>query len=317
MLKKYFLQIIVFVLLLGIAWALFLLKQPESKIQENNSFEQASVIQKEGDAFLKEINSDYFPMRNWMVEEPDISGKAAIIVALDNGKDKNSTLYQKNSEQKMPIASLTKVMTAVVAIENLDQNKIIKVSRDSVFIDGDNGGLIIEEELSVNDLLYIMLVESSNDAAMAIANDNQQIPYNDFIALMNKKAESLGLNNTYFEDASGLSEKNQSTAKDISILIKHALNFPMLAQILETQQTTISSFNNKFIHNLVNTNKLLGKIPIILGGKTGFTTEAGGCMLTFSKIDNNYLITVVLGSKNREEDTEKMINWAQTAWIWK
>jgi D-alanyl-D-alanine carboxypeptidase (penicillin-binding protein 5/6) len=316
MLKKYFLQMVVFVLLLGIAWALFLLRQPAILKEEAKTPNQANVSQLEGDLSTKSINSDYFPMRNWMIDEPKISAKAAIIVDLKPEQQKNNVLYRKNPNQKLPIASLTKIMTAVVAIENLNLEDIIKVSKDSVFVDGDNGGLIIEEELRVKDLLYIMLVESSNDAAMAIANDNQKIPYTEFIVLMNDKARELKLDNTQFKDASGLNEENQSTAEEMANLIRYTLNLPVLSEILETQKKTISSLNNKFIHNLISTNKLLGKIPIILGGKTGFTTEAGGCMLTFSNIDNNYLITVVLGSENREDDTEKLINWAQTAWIW-
>ena len=317
MVKKYFLQVIVFVLLLGIAWALFLLRQPAIPKEKTEMSNQANVSQLEGDLNIKDINSDYFPIRNWMIDEPEISAKAAIVVDSKPEQQKNNVLYRKNPDQKLPIASLTKIMTAVIAIENLNLEDIIKVSKDSIFIDGDNGGLIIEEELRVKDLLYIMLVESSNDAAMAIANDNQKIPYAEFITLMNDKARQLELNNTQFKDASGLSEENQSTAEEMTNLIKFALNLPMLSEILKTQKATISSLNNKFIHNLISTNKLLGKIPIILGGKTGFTAEAGGCMLTLSNIDNNYLITVVLGSDNREDDTEKLINWAQTAWIWK
>lgn len=316
--KKYFLQILVVSLLLGIAWALFLLRQPtSSKEKETKIPNQANVSQLEGDLSVESINSDYFPMRNWMIDEPEISAKSAIVIDLKPEQQKNNTLYQKNPNQKLPIASLTKIMTAVVAIEKLNLDGVIQVSKNSVFTDGDNGGLIIEEELSLKDLLYIMLVESSNDAAMAIASDNQQIQYTEFIALMNDKAKELGMNNTYFNDSSGLSEENQSTVLEMANLIKYALNIPLLAKILETQKATINSFDNKFIHNLINTNKLLGKIPIILGGKTGFTEEAGGCMLTFSNINNNYLITVILGSNNREDDTEKLINWAQTAWIWK
>jgi D-alanyl-D-alanine carboxypeptidase (penicillin-binding protein 5/6) len=316
MLKKYFLQILAFVLLLGIAWALFLLSEPiiaENKTENPN---QANVSQLEEDSGAKNINSDYFPIRNWMIDEPEISAKAAIVIDLNSEQQRNNILYQKNPNQKLPIASLTKVMTAIVAIEKLNMEEVIKISKDSIFADGNNGGLIIEEELTLRGLLYIMLVESSNDAAMAIANDNGKIQYMGFIALMNEKAKELGLNNTYFADSSGLSEENQSTAMETANLVKYALNLPLLSEILKTQKTIINSFDNKFIHNLINTNKLLGKIPIILGGKTGFTTEAGGCMLTFSNINNNYLITVVLGSKNREDDTERLINWAQTAWVW-
>jgi D-alanyl-D-alanine carboxypeptidase len=316
--KKYFLQILVVLLLLGVAWALFLLRQPTPLKKEAAKMpNQANISQLEGDLSVENINSDYFPMRNWMIDEPEISAKSVILVNLKPEQQKNNTLYQKNPNQKLPIASLTKIMTAIVAIEKLNLDGIIQVSKNSVFTDGNNGGLIIEEELSLKDLLYIMLVESSNDAAMAVASDNRQIQYTEFITLMNDKARELGMNNTYFNDSSGLSEENQSTVLEMANLIKYALNIPLLAEILETQKATINSFDNKFIHNLISTNKLLGKIPIILGGKTGFTAEAGGCMLTFSNINNNYLITVILGSNNREDDTEKLINWAQTAWIWK
>ena len=318
MIKKYFLQILTILLLLGIAWALFLLKKPISP-EENDAVVpiQASIMQTEGDLIIREISPEYFPIRNWLIDEPEISAKAAIIFNLKNEKQKSSVLYQKNPNEKLPIASLTKIMTAIIATENLEMEEIIRVSRDSVFTDGDSGGLIIGEELTVKDLLYIMLIGSSNDAAMVMANDNSRMSYVEFVELMNKKSKELKLENTEFGDASGLSEKNQSTVTDMANLIKITLNFPVLSEILKTQKTTISSLDNKFVHSLINTNKLLGKIPAILGGKTGFTIEAGGCMATFFNIDNNYLISVVLGSKNREEDTEKLINWAQAAWIWK
>ncbi|HNU96935.1 MAG TPA: D-alanyl-D-alanine carboxypeptidase, partial [Candidatus Portnoybacteria bacterium] len=81
---------------------------------------------------------------------------------------------------------------------------------------------------------------------------------------------------------------------------------------------TVYSINKNIIHKITNTNKLLGKIPQLIGGKTGYTEEAGGCLMTISNIiDNNYLITVILGSTQRENDTEKLIDWTQTAWIWK
>ena len=320
MLKKYFLQTVSVLILLGIAWALFLLRHPsppKNALTESVKTQiQANVSQKEGDTNTNSIGSDFFPMRNWMIDEPEISAKSAIVVDFKTEQPKNNILYQKNAEQKLSIASLTKIMTAIVALENLNPDQVIKISKESVFTDGNNGGLIISEELTVQDLLYIMLVESSNDAAMALANDNQHLHYEEFIKLMNEKATELQMANTHFEDASGLSEKNYSTVSEMIDLVKYAMRTPLLAQILETQETTINSVDNKIIHNLFSTNKLLGKIPVILGGKTGYTDEAGGCMLTFSKIDSSYLVTVVLGSQNREDDTEKLINWAQTAWLW-
>jgi serine-type D-Ala-D-Ala carboxypeptidase (penicillin-binding protein 5/6) len=176
--------------------------------------------------------------------------------------------------------------------------------------------LINGEELKVKDLLYIMLVESSNDAAQALAENSNKIDYNTFIALMNEKAQKLGLNNTRFVEPIGLDPQNRSTVFEIARITEYALKNPMLASILETPAITIYSVDKKFIHNLTSTNKLFGKIPILMGGKTGYTDEAGGCMTTISNINNNYLITVILGSTQREDDTAKLIDWSQTAWIW-
>jgi D-alanyl-D-alanine endopeptidase (penicillin-binding protein 7) len=162
-------------------------------------------------------------------------------------------------------------------------------------------------------------MESSNDAAMSLAGDNPRLTYDEFINLMNSKLGELGLKNTSFVDPTGLSADNQSTVLEISNLTRYALKFPLILEILKTPEATVSSIDNKFIHNLTTTNNLLGKIPQIIGGKTGYTEEAGGCMLTVStvsNISNNYLITVVLGSTQREDDSEKIINWVQQVWLW-
>jgi len=318
MIKKYFLQILVILLMLAIAWVLISLKDLKPGLRNSiNQPIQANISQTAGDKSENTLKPEFFPLRNWLVEEPEISAKSAIIVNFKTNEEKDITLYQKNPNQVLPIASLTKMMTAIIVLENYNPEEIIKVSKKSVTISGDTGGLIVDEELKVKDLLYIMLMESSNDAAMALAGDDPRLGYNEFIGLMNSKAKELGLKNTKFSDPVGLSPENQSTVLEISALSKYAFNFSLISEILKTADATVSSIDNKFIHNLTTTNKLLGKIPQIIGGKTGFTEEAGGCMLTISDIDkDNYLITVVLGSSNREEDTEKLINWAQTAYIW-
>jgi len=315
MLKKYFLQILVVLLLIGIAWILLL-------IVKTNKPMQASINQVQGDKTAsklpnaEEIDNKFFPIRNWSIEEPEILAKSAIVLNFRNDR-KDSTLFQKNINEVLPIASLTKLMTAIIAIENYNPEEIIKVSEKSISVDGNNGGLINGEELKIKDLLYIMLIESSNDAAMALAEDNPRMNYEEFMQKMNKKAKELGLNNTNFNEPIGLDSYNQSTVSEIAILAEYAFKFPLLAEILKTSEATIYSIDKKFIHKITSTNKLLGKIPQLIGGKTGFTEEAGGCLMTISNIlNNNYLITVILGSTQREDDTAKLIDWAQTAWIW-
>lgn len=317
--RKYLIQILVILIMLAIAWGLFLLgASEEEKEASEKKLIQANIYQLAGD---RNLSPDLFPIRKWSVKEPEITARSAIAISFKPDSQEGNILYKKNIDQVLPIASLTKIMTAIIALENFDLEEIIKVSKNSVLTLGDKGGLIRGEELKTKDLLYIMLMESSNDAATALASDNPRLPYDEFINLMNSKAKELELENTYFLDPIGLSSDNQSTALELAKLTKQALNFPLIWKILKTSEITISSIDNKFIHNLTNTNQLLEKISNLLGGKTGYTEEAGECMLTVLDISdsfgiNNYLIIIVLGSDQREIDTEKLINWSKEAYIW-
>ena len=312
--KKYLIQILVVLIMLAVAWGLFALGANEKK-EENKPIE-ASVQR-----LPVSIDANIIPIRNWSIQEPDVLAQSAIVMNFKPNSEQGSVLYQKNINQVLPIASLTKIMTGIIVLENFDLEEIIKVSKNSVLTLGDKGGLVTDEELKVKDLLYIMLIESSNDAAMALTSDNSWLSYDDFIGLMNSKIKEIGLENTNLIDPAGLSVDNQSTALDLAKLTNYSLRFPMLWEILRTSQATIHSIDNKFVHNLINTNTLLDKFSFLRGGKTGYTIEANGCMLTVSEIptslgDNNYLITVVLGSSQREIDTETLITWAKTAHIW-
>lgn len=318
MIKKYFLQILTVLLMLAIAWVLLSLNDDVPEInQTTNKPIQASIGQSAGDKIESNINSGFYPIKNWLIDEPEIFAKAAIILNFRNNNLKSNILYQKNINQILPMASLTKIMTAIVALENFNPDEAIKVSKSSVDADGDKGGLINGEKLKIKDLLYIMLMESSNDAAMSLAQDNQRLSYEEFIRLMNIKASELGLKSTFFKDPTGLSSENKSTALEVAELTEYAFNIYLISEIFKTSKITISSLDNDFIHSITNTNKLLGKLPQIIGGKTGFTEEANGCMMVLYKIyDNNYLAVAVLGSNQRENDIEKLINWAQRAYIW-
>lgn len=315
--RKYLVQILVVLILLGSAWGLFLLGGTEEKKENitDNIREEASIQQ----SVRLPINQEIIPIRNWSIKEPEIFAESAIVVNFGNNNEQ-AILFQKNTDQVLPIASLTKIMTAVIVLENFDLEEIVKVSKDSILTMGDEGGLIRGEELTIRDLLYIMLIESSNDAGMALANDNSDFSYQEFLDLMNQKAREIGMENTEFLDPIGLNSKNKSTVLDLVKLADSALEFPLLWDILKTPAATIYSIDNQFVHNLINTNTLLDKFSFLKGGKTGYTVEANGCMLTVSNINgslgNNYLITVVLGSNQRETDTESLITWAQKAYVW-
>jgi len=284
-------------------------------------------------------NPDFLPIRNWNVDEPKVKAEAALIFE----SDKDKILYQKNIEEVLPVASLTKLMTGLIVLENLDLDQVVTVSQKAVAAYGDNGGLVIDEEISVRSLLYILLMESSNDAAVALAealeaSENlrrfnlrryEGLTFADlFTNLMNEKAEELGLSKTNFVEPTGYQPANLSTALDLAELVKYTLNQSLLWQILRTKTIDVSSIDNSVNHHLTNTNQLLGHWPNIIGGKTGYTEEAQGCLILVISQDldkmRNYfdqdssacLIIIVLGAEDRFLETEKLVNWVNQAYIW-
>lgn len=313
--KKIILTLVISVLCLSIASFLFSLEKARKNdlakpIQDRTP--KPAQLPSSQDAFLAaSLNPNFIPIRNWSVEEPDIQTKTAAI--FDPSGEK--FLYQKNIKEKLPIASLTKIMTAIIAFENSKLDNIITISKKAVMTEGENGRLVIDEKLSVRDLLYIMLIESSNDAAVALAGS-----IDGFVNLMNEKVKELGLKNTHFVDPTGISKWNYSTVADLVQLAKYSFfKQPLIWQILGIKEMEIYSQDEKIGHHLTNTNELLGEIPQIIGGKTGFTEEAGGCMLTMIRLPDKpgeYLIIIILGAENRELETKKLIEWALKAYIW-
>ncbi len=313
--KNIILTLVVSVIILGLASFLFSfdkLSQKNPSIAEKYEQHGPERLPASRDAFLTaSLNPNFIPIRNWSIEEPEINAKAAGIFDF-NGK---KFLYTKNIKEKLPIASLTKIMTAIIALESFDLDEIVTISKKAVMTEGENGHLIIGEKLAVRDLLYIMLIESSNDAAVALAGQ-----IDDFVVLMNEKARGLKLENTNFTESTGISQWNYSTVSDLIELTNYSFNKePLIWQIFTIKDTEIFSQDKKFRHYLENTNQLLGEFPQMIGGKTGFTEEAGGCMLTMVELSDNpgqYLITVILGAENRELETKKLIEWAQQAYVW-
>ena len=245
----------------------------------------------------------------------DLQVKAAISVLVDSqsGEGKK-VLFKKNSNEKLAIASLTKLMTANIVLENYDLSREIKISEEAVLQEGEAGKLTAGKIFSVEYLLYPLLMESSNDAAYALANDCNGMTEEKFVELMNLKAKDLGLEDTYFVNSTGLDPEqpghsiNYSTAEDLVKLTKYLLKKPLIWEILATPKFSL------YGPELINTNGLLGEIPNIVGGKTGFTDQAGGCMLLVSKNKGeNFLVNVILGapsSSARIEEMEKLINYA-------
>ena len=271
---------------------------------------------------LEEKLNKLKPIRHRNVEDLEIRATSVISVFLDN-KGKEKILFEKEGGKILPIASLTKLMTALVVLENYDFSKEIKISEKAVEQPEDLGKLVAERIFPVKYLLYPLLMESSNDAAFSLANDYDGMTGEKFVTLMNSAAQKLNLNDTFFVNPSGLDPEtktpktkiNYSTASDLAKLTKELLKKPLIWEILSTPRY------NFYGPELLNTNELLGEIPEIVGGKTGYTYTAGGCMVlvTIAPKDAGFLVNVILGTdgKNgRFGEMKKLANWLNTAYKW-
>jgi D-alanyl-D-alanine carboxypeptidase len=262
------------------------------------------------------------PLRERNVEDLDLNVKSAISILIkSDGTSK--IIFEKDGNRKLPIASITKLVTALVVLENYDLSKIIEISPETAQIDKEYGygKLKIAEKFSAKDLLYILLMESSNGAAQSLAS---VIGEKEFVDLMNITSARLEMENTFFVNPTGLDPDNPSdltnysTAEDLIKLAKYLLEKqPLIWEIAGNLEFNLYLSDGETYQQLKNTNELLKEIPQV-GGKTGWTPQAGGCLLLVYKSPNKngYLINVILGSENRFEDMKKLINWSKKAYKW-
>ena len=277
---------------------------------------------------INSFSPDFLPIRDWEVPNKEIEAKAALVALVTCEKSgvskkeplkpiQSRILFQKNSYQTLPIASLTKLMTAMVVLDNVSTEKKVVVSEKAISTHGEMGNLQLNEEIKVKDLLEALLIESSNDAAVALAEKVEESTGSDFIVLMNNKANELGLKKTKFVGPAGLDKDNMSSAKDLHLLMRYAFNYSLIWDILKTPIKLKYNQNGYPSHRWINTNKLLSQIPEIIGGKTGYTHEAKECfVVALKKQPQKYLIFIILGSDARFYETKELINWIDEAYKW-
>jgi serine-type D-Ala-D-Ala carboxypeptidase (penicillin-binding protein 5/6) len=265
--------------------------------------------------------SHFKPFRNWKISDlQDLTARSAISIVA-NGKD--TVVYELNKDRIVPIASLTKLMTAYVVLDNYLLDDIIVITQEAVDVPELSGTLTAGEQIKVKDLLYSMLVESSNDAAYALAAD---MGMDDFIFEMNRTAKKLELDYTHFVNPIGLDPEfeilshNYSTAYDLGLLAHRILDDkPEIFEMTRNEEVDLYYADGRFHHKAKNTNAILDNYPTMLGGKTGTTNMAGQCLLVIMpqpKHQGGYIINVILGSTNRFSDMEKILNWQTKAFIW-
>lgn len=220
-------------------------------------------------------------------------------------KASRSIVLGKNENLRFSPASTTKIMTAIIALEYYPLDRILQV-KDEYLVAGSKMGLVPGEQISVENLMYGMLLPSGNDAAHVLA-DNYPGGINGFIAAMNKKAKELKLINTHYFDPAGYEDDNYSTAFDMARLTSYALQNPEFRKIVKTKNYTSFDQSGVNVHQLTNLNKLLSSSEVT-GVKTGFTNEAGEVLVTSVDIAGKTYVIVVLKSQDRFYDTQTIID---------
>lgn len=240
------------------------------------------------------------------IKIPEINSRSSVVI----DRNTNTILYGKNENTRRKMASTTKIMTAIIIIENCNLDETIEISKKAAGTGGSRLGLKTGDKITIRDLLYGLMLRSGNDAAVALAEHTSGNVEN-FAELMNQKSVNLGLTNTHFETPHGLdSDEHYTTAYELAILSNYALNNKIFAQIVGTKSYTVTI--NGYPKQLSNTNELLGNFNGIYGIKTGFTNGANRCLVTACKRGNMDIICVVLGAdtkKFRTQDSIKLINY--------
>lgn len=238
-------------------------------------------------------------------EYSDISAKSAIAYSPDTGE----VVFEKNADEKLPMASTTKIMTALITAEQCDLDRLITVTQEDISVEGSSSGLRAGDCITVADLIYCMLLPSGNDAAnigARITAGNQQ----KFAALMNERAVHIGMKNTSFVTPSGLdSEGHFSTAHDMALLTQEAVKNDFLRTVFASYTHTVeTSAGVKYY--LTNHNRLLKNIEGCKGVKTGFTKKSGRCLVTYTERDSLSLVVVTLNAPDDWADHSKIIETA-------
>ena len=242
---------------------------------------------------------------NAAANPPQISGKAALVYDLTTQK----TLFEKDPTARLPMASLTKITTAIVALEN-KKDDAYTVSKEAL-VGEDSMGLSAGEVLTLEELLHGLMLPSGNDAAEVLAA-HYPGGRERFIAAMNDKVKALGLSNTNFTNPSGLQGDGEqyTTAYDLMILTKYALeNFSLFRKIVATANYEIPYSENHKAFYLENETNLLRSYPGVKGVKTGYTPEADLCLVTYLEYKDHNIIAVLLGSSNRRSDMQSLLDF--------
>ncbi|MDP3725162.1 MAG: serine hydrolase [Nanoarchaeota archaeon] len=248
------------------------------------------------------------PARNWEILDPEISARSVLIQSLDD----SYPFFHRETYALWPAASLTKLLTAIVVLEEIGANKKITITERAVATEGLSGDLRDGEIYSAQDLLKIMLLSSSNDAATAF--EDYLGGRDEFIRHMNRKARELQMTSSVFYDASGLSDLDVTTASDMLRLMKYILlNHPEIFQWTRIPSFLVQPTNDIGSRLVYNINSFSGE-ENFLGGKTGTSPRARENFVSVFSLGNYRLAFIILGSENRAAETKRLLEWIGKAY---
>jgi D-alanyl-D-alanine carboxypeptidase (penicillin-binding protein 5/6) len=240
--------------------------------------------------------------------QPSVDAEAAVLMVANT----RQVLFAKKGDGYMYPASTTKIMTLILALEKGDPNSIVTVSSEAAGTEGSSLDLQAGDKLTLKDMMNGMMMVSGNDAAEAIAeNIAGSVPA--FVDLMNAKAEKIGALKTHFINPHGLPDpvNHYTTAYDLALITAYGYQNPDFVKIVSTPRYNVTYRNQGQVRRdlATNTNKLLGKYPGANGVKTGFTNDAGECLVAGAKRGGVQLIAVVLNSEQRWSDASKLLDY--------
>lgn len=235
----------------------------------------------------------------------EISASSAVLIDAKNGV----VIYEKNANAQRTMASTTKIMTAICALESGDLNRKVKISPEAIGVEGSSIYLRNGEELTLKELVYGLMLNSGNDAAVAIACAVSG-GVDEFAKLMNKKAKEIGVKNSGFKNPNGLDEEGHyTTAYDLAQITAYAMKNEEFKKIVSTYQTTIPGSENGTVRYLTNHNKLLKRMEGCIGVKTGFTKKSGRCLVSSAQRDGVTLVAVTLNAPDDWNDHINMMDY--------
>lgn len=288
---------------------------PATRLGRREEVSAESQVEEEGQVAGTEqpfaLEEPHFPRR--IPDSPEmepLSAKAALVLDQESGK----ILYEKNAHEKLLPASTTKIMTALVSLENCRLSEIVSVPPEC--LEGLSGraqmGLFPGEKIAVEALLYGLLLNSASDAACVLASHGRS--RSEFVELMNQKAQGLGLSETQFSNPVGLDEENHfSSAWDLLVLAREAMKNPEFRKIVGNSEIKVHDALTPPTrwHALKNTNILLGTMSGITGVKTGRTEDAGECLIASWFHEEGEIFAVLLGSEDRFSEMRSLFDWVK------